>query len=177
MPKPVVAIIGRPNVGKSTLFNRLLGKRKAIVEDLPGTTVDRIHSDISWEGHDMTLVDCGGLEAKPGPAVRRKVRDQVEKAIAEADLVLFMVDARDGVLPADQETADVVRRAQKPMMLVVNKVEGPKQETQVAQFYELGMGDPIPISAYHGQGIHELMQKVIENLPPPTPPVAEPQSM
>ena len=177
MPKPVVAIIGRPNVGKSTLFNRLLGKRKAIVEDLPGTTVDRIHSDISWEGRDLTLVDCGGLEANPGPAMRRKVRDQVERAIAGADLLLFLVDARDGVIPADGETADIVRRAGKPMMLVANKVEGPKQEAQVAQFYELGMGDPIPISAYHGHGIHELMQKVIERLPPPTPAVVEPESM
>jgi GTP-binding protein len=177
MPKPVVAIIGRPNVGKSTLFNRLLGKRKAIVEDLPGTTVDRIHSDICWEGRDLTLVDCGGLEANPGPAMKRKVRDQVEKAIAGADLLLFLVDARDGVLPADGETADIVRRAGKPMMLVANKVEGPKQEAQVAQFYELGMGDPIAISAYHGQGIHELMQKIIQRLPPPTPEVAEPKSM
>jgi GTP-binding protein len=177
MPKPVVAIIGRPNVGKSTLFNRLLGKRKAIVEDLPGTTVDRIHSDISWEGHDLILVDCGGLEAKPGPAVRRKVRDQVEKAIAESDLVLLMVDARDGVLPADQETADIIRRARKPMMLVVNKVDTPKQEAEVPQFYELAMGDPIPVSAYHGKGIEELMQKVIGNLPDPTPAVAEPESM
>ncbi len=177
MPKPVVAIIGRPNVGKSTLFNRLLGKRKAIVEDLPGTTVDRIHSDISWEGRDLTLVDCGGLEANPGPAMKRKVRDQVEKAIAGADLLLFLVDARDGVIPADGETADIVRRAGKPMMLVANKVEGPKQEAQVAQFYELGMGDPIAISAYHGHGIHELMQKIIERLPPPTTAVAEPKSM
>jgi GTP-binding protein len=177
MPKPVVAIIGRPNVGKSTLFNRLLGKRKAIVEDLPGTTVDRIHSDICWEGRDLTLVDCGGLEANPGPAMKRKVRDQVEKAIAGADLLLFLVDARDGVIPADGETADIVRRAGKPMMLVANKVEGPKQEAQVAQFYELGMGDPVAISAYHGQGIHELMQKIIERLPPPTPEVAEPKSM
>jgi GTP-binding protein len=177
MPKPVVAIIGRPNVGKSTLFNRLLGKRTAIVEDLPGTTVDRIHSDISWEGRDLTLVDCGGLEANPGPAMRRKVRDQVERAIAGADLLLFLVDARDGVIPADGETADIVRRAGKPTMLVANKVEGPKQEAQVAQFYELGMGDPIPISAYHGHGIHELMQKVIERLPPPTPAVVEPESM
>ena len=177
MPKPVVAIIGRPNVGKSTLFNRLLGRRKAIVEDLPGTTVDRIHSDICWEGRDITLVDCGGLEANPGPAMKRKVRDQVEKAIAGADLLLFLVDARDGVIPADGETADIVRRAGKPMMLVANKVEGPKQEAQVAQFYELGMGDPVAISAYHGHGIHELMQKIIERLPLPAPAVAEPESM
>jgi GTP-binding protein len=177
MPKPVVAIIGRPNVGKSTLFNRLLGKRKAIVEDLPGTTVDRIHSDISWEGHDLTLVDCGGLEARPGASIRRKVRDQVDKAVAEADLVLFMVDARDGVLPADQETADIIRRARKPTMLVVNKVDTPKQETEVLQFYELAMGDPIPVSAYHHRGIEELMQKVVGKLPAPTPSVAEPESM
>jgi GTP-binding protein len=125
----------------------------------------------------LTLVDCGGLEANPGPTMRRKVRDQVEKAIAGADLLLFLVDARDGVVPADGETADIVRRAGKPMMLVVNKVESPKQEAQVAQFYELGMGDPIPISAYHGHGIHELMQKVFERLPPPTPASAEPESM
>ncbi len=177
MPKPVVAIIGRPNVGKSMLFNRLLGKRKAIVEDLPGTTVDRIHSDLSWEGHDLTLVDCGGLEIRPGPAMRRKVRDQVEKAIAEADLLLFLVDARDGVLPADEETADIIRRAKKPMILVVNKVDTQKHEMEVAQFYELAMGDPIPISAYHGHGIHELMEEVVERLPPPTPEIAEPESM
>jgi GTP-binding protein len=176
MPRPLVAIIGRPNVGKSTLFNRLLGKRKAIVADLPGTTVDRIHSDISWEGHDLTLVDCGGLEARPGESIRRKVRDQVDKAVAESDLVLFLVDARDGVLPADQETADIIRRSMKPIMLVVNKVDTPRQEAQVAQFYELAMGDPIPISAYHGKGVHELMQKVVESLPAPTPAAAEPAS-
>ncbi len=177
MPKPVVAIIGRPNVGKSTLFNRLLGRRRAIVEDLPGTTVDRIHTDISWEGHDFTLIDCGGLEARPGPAIRRKVKDQVEKAIAEADLLLFLVDARDGVLPADQETAEILRRTKKPMMLVVNKVDTPKQEAEVPQFHELAMGDPIPVSAYHGKGIDELMQKVVESLPAPTPSIAEPESM
>lgn len=177
MPRPLVAIIGRPNVGKSTLFNRLLGKRKAIVADLPGTTVDRIHSDISWEGHDLTLVDCGGLEARPGESIRRKVRDQVDKAVAESDLVLFLVDARDGVLPADQETADIIRRSRKPIMLVVNKVDTPRQEAQVAQFYELAMGDPIPISAYHGKGVHELMQKVVESLPAPAPAAAEPEQL
>ncbi len=177
MPRPLVAIIGRPNVGKSTLFNRLLGKRKAIVADLPGTTVDRIHCDISWEGHEMTLVDCGGLEARPGESIRRKVRDQVDKAVAESDLVLFLVDARDGVLPADQETADIIRRSRKPMMLVVNKVDTPRQEAQVAQFYELAMGDPIPISAYHSKGVHELMQKVVESLPAPTPAAAEPEML
>ena len=177
MPRPVVAIIGRPNVGKSTLFNRLLGRRKAIVEDLPGTTVDRIHSDLSWEGHDLTLVDCGGLEARPGESIRRKVRDQVDKAVAESDLVLFLVDARDGVLPADQETADVIRRARKPTILVVNKVDTPRQEAQVAQFYELAMGDPVPVSAYHDRGMVELMQKVVGSLPAPEPAAPEPESL
>ncbi len=177
MPRPVVAIIGRPNVGKSTLFNRLLGRRKAIVEDLPGTTVDRIHSDLSWEGHDLTLVDCGGLEAKPGESIRRKVRDQVDKALAGSDLVLFVVDARDGVLPADQETADIIRRARKPTLLVINKVDNPGLEAQAALFYELAMGDPIPISAYHGKGVEELMQKVVERLPAPAPAAAEPESL
>ncbi len=177
MPRPVVAIIGRPNVGKSTLFNRLLGRRKAVVADLPGTTVDRIHADLSWEGHDLTLVDCGGLEARPGGSIRRKVRDQVDKALAGSDLVLLVVDARDGVLPADQETADIVRRAGKPTILVANKVDTPAVEPQVAQFYELSMGDPVPVSAYHGRGLTELMQKVVRDLPPPQPAAPEPESL
>lgn len=176
MPRPVVAVIGRPNVGKSTLFNRLLGRRKAIVEDLPGTTVDRIQSDISWEGHDLTLVDCGGLEARPGESIRRKVRDQVDKALAGADLVLFVVDARDGVLPADQETADIIRRARKPAMLVVNKVDNPALEAQVAQFHELAMGDPVPISAYHNRGVTDMMQRVVERLPASEAAAPEPES-
>ncbi|MDM7999688.1 MAG: ribosome biogenesis GTPase Der [Dehalococcoidia bacterium] len=177
MPKPVVAIIGRPNVGKSTLFNRLLGKRKAIVEDLPGTTVDRISHDISWEGHDLTLVDCGGLEAHPAAAIRRKVRDQVDRALAQADIILFMVDAREGVLPADQETADIVRRSGRSAILVVNKVDTAKQEVEVPQFYSLAMGDPVPVSAYHGRGINELMQKVVERLPTSAQATTEPGSM
>ncbi len=176
MPRPIVAIIGRPNVGKSTLFNRLLGRRKAIVEDLPGTTVDRIQSDITWEGHELSLVDCGGLEARPGESIRRKVRDQVDKALAGSDLVLFLVDAQDGVLPADQETADIIRRARKPTMLVVNKADNPALEAQAAQFHELAMGDPIPISAYHNKGITELMQKVVEKLPAPAAAAPEPES-
>ncbi len=178
MPRPVVAIIGRPNVGKSTLFNRLLGRRKAIVEDLPGTTIDRIYSDLSWEGRDMTLVDCGGLEARPGESIKRKVREQVDRAVAESDLVLFLVDARDGVLPADQETAGIIRRAHKPTILVVNKVDNPRQEAGVAQFYELAMGDPVPVSAYHDRGVEELMRQVIGSLPEEAAAAAaEPESL
>ena len=108
MSGPAVAIIGRPNVGKSTLFNRLVGERRAVVEDLPGTTVDRIHADLSFEGHDFTLVDCGGLELKPGSGLRRKVRDQIEAAIREAHLLLFVVDAQTGVMPVDEDIADIM---------------------------------------------------------------------
>jgi GTP-binding protein len=165
MTRPIVSIIGRPNVGKSTLFNRLLGDRRSIVEDLPGTTVDRIHTDISFEGHDFTLVDCGGLEIKPGSAIRQKVKEQVEAAIAEADLVLFLVDVQNGVVPADEEIADILRRSQKSVLLVVNKVDNPKHESEVIQFYELGAGEPIPVSAYHGRGINDLLDKIISNLP------------
>lgn len=177
MTGPIVSIIGRPNVGKSTLFNRLIGDRRSIVEDLPGTTVDRIHTDISFEGHEFTLVDCGGLEIKPGSAVRQKVKEQVETAITEADLVLFLVDAQNGVVPADEEIADILRRSQKSVLLVVNKVDNPKHESGIIQFYELGAGEPIPVSAYHGRGMNDLLDKIISNLPSltATPTTVEPE--
>jgi GTP-binding protein len=176
MTRPIVAIVGRPNVGKSTLFNRLFGKREAIVEDLPGTTRDRIYADVSWEGHELTLVDSGGFEPKPESTIRQKVKEQVEVAIAEADVVLFMVDAREGVIPADQEIADMLRRSLKPIILVANKVDNPKkQQDEVFQFYELGVGDPIPISAYHGKGIDELLEEVTACLPPLPPASEEPE--
>ena len=171
MTKPIVTIVGRPNVGKSTLFNRLLGERKAIVEDLPGTTRDRIYADISWGGNELTLVDSGGLEPKPGSTIRQKVKEQVEVAIAEADLILFLVDAQEGVMPVDEEIVDILRRSQKPIVLVANKVDSPKQQDEVLQFYELGIGEPIPISAYHGKGVDELLEKATACLPslPPVP--------
>ncbi|NQT48891.1 MAG: ribosome biogenesis GTPase Der [Chloroflexi bacterium] len=177
MSKPIVAIVGRPNVGKSTLLNRLLGERKAIVEDLPGTTRDRISADISWEGHEFTLVDSGGLEMHPESGIQQKVREQIEMAIAEADLILFLVDARDGTLPADEEIVDVLRRWQKPMLLVVNKVDIARQNNEIFQFYELGVGEPIPISAYHGRGIDELLEKITANLPLYQPISDEPEAM
>lgn len=171
MSRPAVAIIGRPNVGKSTLFNRLVGERRAVVEDLPGTTVDRIHSDLSFEGHDFTLVDCGGLELKPGSPLRRKVREQIEAAIREAHLLLFLVDAQTGVMPVDEDIADIMRRSQRPVLLVANKVDGPVQPSELPQFYELNMGDPLPVSAYHGRGINELLDRIVAALPsvPDTP--------
>ena len=177
MNRSVVAIVGRPNVGKSTLFNRLLGERRAIVEGLPGTTRDRISADISWEGHEFTLVDSGGLEARPDSGIKQKVKEQVEAAIAEADLILFLVDAREGIMPGDEEVADILRRSQKPLLLVANKVDNDRQESELFQFYRLGMGEPMPVSAYHGRGIDELLGKATACLPLAPLASAEPEMM
>lgn len=177
MSKPIVAIVGRPNVGKSTLFNRLLGERRAIIEDLPGTTRDRIYADISWERRELTIVDSGGLEPEPGSTIRQKVKEQVETAIAEADSILFLVDVQEGLMPVDEEIVDILRRSQKPVVLAVNKVDSSKQQSEVLQFYELGIGEPIPISAYHGRGIDELLEKATAGLPPLPPVPVEPELM
>jgi GTP-binding protein len=177
MARPIVAIVGRPNVGKSTLFNRLIGEKKAIMHDLPGTTRDRIYAIASWEGHELTLVDTGGLELKPDSTIRQMVREQVKIAIAEAEVILFMVDAHDGVVPADQEIVDLLYRSEKPVLLVANKVDNPKYQSEVFQFYELGIGDPIPISAYHNRGIHDLLVKVAACLPSPPPSDEEVEAM
>ncbi|MCX6000731.1 MAG: ribosome biogenesis GTPase Der [Chloroflexi bacterium] len=169
MTKPIVTIVGRPNVGKSTLFNRLLGDRRAVVEDLPGTTRDRVHANTSWEGHEFIIVDSGGFESRPETAIGQKVKQQVEAAIAEADLVIFMVDAREGLMPGDYETADVLRRSRKPVILVANKVDSARQQGDLYQFFELSIGDPIPISSYHGKGIDELLNTTVAHLPPASP--------
>ena len=177
MSKPIVAIVGRPNVGKSTLFNRLIGDRKAIVDDSPGTTRDLIYADTSWKGFELTLVDSGGLELKPDSNIRQMVKRQVETAIAVADVILFLVDAREGVIPADQEVVDLLRRSQKPIVLVANKIDDLGQQDQALQFYELNIGDPLAVSAYHAKGTEELLDKVVEYLPPPPPISSEPESM
>ena len=177
LSKPIVAIVGRPNVGKSALFNRLAGKRIAIVEGLPGTTRDRILSDISLWGREITLVDTGGLEPRPGCTMVQRIKDQVETAIAEADVILFATDVRDGVTPTDREIADRLRRWGKPTVLVANKADNQKQESQAVEFYQLGVGDPVAVSAYHGRGLDELWERVIALLPPPSPAYAEPELM
>jgi len=177
MSKPIVAIVGRPNVGKSTLFNRLLGERRAIVEGLPGTTRDRIHVDTSFWGYELTLVDSGGLEPKAESTLERKIKQQVEMAIAEADLALFLVDIQEGVMPTDHEVADILRRSGKPVVLVANKVDSPSQQSELPQFYKLGMGEPMPISAYHSKGIDELIKKVTACLPSPPPVSPTPEVM
>jgi GTP-binding protein len=174
MSKPIVAIIGRQNVGKSTLLNRLAGKPVAIVEDMPGTTRDRILADVTWAGCSFTLVDTGGLEVRPSSAIARDIKGQVEAAIAEADAIIFMVDIRDGVLPADLEIAVMLRKASKSVLLVANKADNPKLESGAAEFYQLGLDEPLVISAHHGRGTAELLDKIVSLLPAPPP--AEPEA-
>jgi len=175
--KPVVAIVGRQNVGKSTLLNRLAGERLAIVADLPGTTRDRILVDVSWRGAGFTLVDTGGIEVKPDCPVARRVRQQVETAIAEADVIIFLVDVRDGVVPSDLEIADMLRSSSKPVIVAANKADNAKLEAEAVEFYELGMGEPVAISAYHGRATAELMDRVTSLLPALSPVEPEPDIM
>ena len=173
--KPIVAIIGRQNVGKSTLLNRVAGERIAITEDLPGTTRDRILVSVLWQGTEFTMVDTGGLEAKPQSTVAQGVREQVEVAITEADVIIFMVDVRDGVIPLDLEIADMLRQASKPLLLVANKADNAKLENEAVEFYELGLGEPMAISAHHGRGTAELLDRIIAWLPLPPLVEAEPE--
>ncbi|TET17389.1 MAG: ribosome biogenesis GTPase Der [Dehalococcoidia bacterium] len=174
MTRPIVAIVGRPNVGKSTLFNRLVGERLAIIEDLPGTTRDRVYADISWRDHELTLIDTGGLEPRPDSSLRQKVQDQAEAAIEEAEVIIFMVDVLDGVTVPDSEVAEALRRSQKPLLLAVNKADNDQRRHQAFQFHELGIGEPIAISAHHGTGVSDLMEEVAARLPLPTPLEEEP---
>lgn len=169
-PRPVVAIVGRPNVGKSSLFNRLVGQRRALVEDLPGTTRDRVSADVEWSGRSLRLIDTGGLEAPDEGPFAALVRRQIAQAIAEADAILFVVDAREGVTAADLDIAELLRRTAKPVLLVANKVDNPRRELEVTQFYELGFGDPVPVSAYHDLGIAELLDDLLALLPEQTSP-------
>ncbi len=166
MGKPVVAIIGRQNVGKSTLLNRMAGKPIAIVEDLPGTTRDRVMASVSWQGTEFTVVDTGGLELRPESTIGQEVREQAEIAIAEADVIIFLVDVKDGVTPPDLEIADMLRRVSKPIVLAANKADNERLETQAVEFYQLGLGEPLAISAYHGRGMAKLLDSVTPLLPP-----------
>jgi len=173
--KPIVAIIGRQNVGKSTLLNRVVGKRIAIIADLPGTTRDRILATVSWQGTEFTVVDTGGLETKPQSTIAQGVKEQVEVAITEADVIIFMVDVRDGVTPLDLEIADMLRQVSKPLLLVANKADNARLESEAVEFYELGLGEPLPVSAHHGRGTAELLDRIITLLPAPSPVEAEPE--
>ena len=168
-PLPVVAIVGRPNVGKSTLFNRLAGERIAIVEDIPGTTRDRVYATGEWIGRQFTVVDTGGLELEPGTDIEARVQDQARVAMTEADVILFVVDAHAGIAPLDHEVADRLRRASKPVILVVNKADNVRREQEGAEFYALGFEPTITISAQHGRSTGDLADLIVEALPPREP--------
>jgi GTP-binding protein len=163
--KPLVAIVGRPNVGKSALFNRLIGSRKALVEDIPGTTRDRLYADVEWGEQAFRLVDTGGLDPSGEEGYIPLVKQQVEVALAEADAIVLVVDARDGITATDQEIANLLRRADKPLVLVANKADNEARQEAAVEFYELALGEPIPVSAYHGLGLSELMDRLVLLLP------------
>ncbi len=165
MAEPVVAIVGRPNVGKSTLLNRLAGRRLVVISDSPGTTRDRIFTSITWQGQELTVVDSGGWQLEPPSLLQQKVKQQVEAAITQADVIIFMVDAKDGVIAADEELADMLRTLNKPKVLAVNKIDLEQQTNKVVDFYRLGMGTPLAISAYHNRGIDKLMNTVLALVP------------
>ena len=170
MPHPLVAIVGRPNVGKSALFNRLIGRRMAIVEDRPGITRDRLYAQTSWGERVFTLVDTGGFVTDSVESITAQVRAQAERAIHEADVILFIVDLRDGVVPEDREVAQRLREGRRPVILVVNKTDDPSPPG-VYEFYELGLGDPFAVSATHGLGINDLLDAILAVLPESTPDV------
>ncbi len=173
---PSVAIVGRQNVGKSTLLNRLTGKRQAITEDLPGTTRDRMYMPMSHAGRDFDLVDTGGMENLPQDTLARSVNDQVRAAMKEASVVVFLVDAQAGLVPLDHEIADEVRKAGKPVVVTVNKADNARLSLNAAEFHTLGFGEPMPVSAVHGRGVEDLMDRVVELLPEPdTTPVEAPR--
>ncbi|MFC1915945.1 ribosome biogenesis GTPase Der [Chloroflexota bacterium] len=177
MSKPIVAIVGRQNVGKSTLLNRVTRKPLAIVEDLPGTTRDRVFASVSWQGVEFTMVDTGGLELAPNSAIAQGVKEQAEVAINEADVIVFLVDVKNGVISSDMEIADLLRQVSKPILLVANKADNAKLDTEAVEFYGLGLGAPLTISAYHDRGTDELLDRIISLLPVPSPPEAEPEAM
>lgn len=163
--KPVVAIVGRPNVGKSTLFNRLIGQRQAITEDIPGTTRDRLYADAEWKDLRYTVIDTGGLEPDSEEGYPALIRDQVQIALAEADAILFVVDVASGITPVDAEIAEQLRRTKKPILLIANKGDNPERAGLAVEFYELGLGDPMSVSAYHDLGVRDVQDKLIEILP------------
>ena len=164
MSKPIVAIVGRPNVGKSTLFNVIAGDSIAIVKDTPGVTRDRIYADCSWLNYNFTLIDTGGIEPDSSDIILSQMRDQAQIAIDTADVIIFLVDVRQGLTDADGKVADMLRRSQKPVVLCVNKVDSfKKMEADVYEFYNLGIGDPIPVSASNHQGVGDLLEAVSDH--------------
>ena len=166
-PKPIVAIAGRPNVGKSTLFNRLSGRNIAIVEPTPGVTRDRLYVDCEWFGHPFVLIDTGGIQLNQGAEYVEQIRRQAEFAIHEANVILFVVDGHEGLTHMDYEIADLLRRTGKTILLVVNKVESRRRVEEATEFYALGFGEPLTVSALHGIDVDLMLDRLVEALPPP----------
>ena len=164
MRKSVVAIVGRPNVGKSTIFNRLVGERISIVEDIPGVTRDRIYAEAEWLNHTFSLIDTGGIEIGDEPLLVQ-MRQQAEIAIDEADVIIFLVNGREGITAADEEVAKLLYKSNKPIVLGVNKVDNPEMRDAIYEFYSLGFGEPYPISGAHGLGLGDLLDKVVSYFP------------
>ena len=167
MSKPIVAIVGRPNVGKSTLFNKISGSRISIVEDTPGVTRDRIYNDIEWNGRALTLVDTGGIEPRVDDMMLGYMREQAQTAIETADVIVFMVDVTTGVTASDRDVATMLMKSRKPLILCVNKVDSVGElPMEYYEFYELGIdGDPIPVSSVHGTGTGDLLDRIVELCP------------
>ena len=166
MSKPLVAIVGRPNVGKSTLFNKLIGRRLSIVEDTPGVTRDRIYADAEWLTHSFTLIDTGGIEPESEDIIAVQMRRQAELAIETADVIVFLVDGREGMTAADEEVAAMLRKSNKPVVLAVNKLDAPKFNDAIYEFYALGLGDPVIVSAGQGLGLGDMLDEVCAHFPP-----------
>ena len=166
MSRPVVAIVGRPNVGKSTLFNALAGERISIVKDTPGVTRDRIYADVSWLDYNFTMIDTGGIEPDSSDIILSQMREQAQIAIDTADVIIFITDVKQGLVDSDSKVADMLRRSHKPVVLVVNKVDSfEKYMTDVYEFYNLGIGDPHPISAASMLGLGDMLDEVVKHFP------------
>ncbi|MCI9616951.1 MAG: ribosome biogenesis GTPase Der [Eubacterium sp.] len=164
MSKPIVAIVGRPNVGKSTLFNALAGQKISIVKDIPGVTRDRIYADVDWLNYNFTMIDTGGIEPDSSDIILSQMREQAQIAIDTADVIIFMTDVKQGLIDADSKVADMLRRSRKPVILVVNKVDNfNRMMADVYEFYNLGIGDPVPISASQKSGLGDMLDKVVEH--------------
>ena len=164
---PLVAIVGRPNVGKSTFFNKVAGRRISIVEDTPGVTRDRIYTDVEWQGRKLTLIDTGGIDIHSEDVFLRQMRQQAQIAIETADVICFFTDGRAGLTDEDRDVANILRRSRKPVILVVNKIDHISQAANMYEFYELGLGEPMAISAANMMGLGDLLQAVCDLLPPP----------
>jgi GTP-binding protein len=173
MALPVVAIVGRPNVGKSTLFNRLAGMRKAIVEDIPGITRDRIYEKSEWDGREFVVIDTGGIRTDQDDVWAQLVKKQAEIAIEEADVIVLVVDSRQGLTSEDQMVAEILRKSDKPVVLAVNKVDHFDRPIEHYEFFALGLGDPVPVSAIHGLNVNDLLDEVVGHFPEPEEPVAD----